>query len=74
MEILMARRQPSLFPKPPTPRRWRMHVIDAGPGEEGSIAVFRCPRCGRQTDWIRIKSVTEARKGIPCPTCNPAPA
>lgn len=50
----------------------RMHVIDAGnngPGP-GMNAQFRCARCGHTSDWHPVKP-TEARRGEPCPKCNP---
>lgn len=58
-----------------------MGVMDAG--EPGCR--FRCRRCGHETDWIGVWSVkdgwertdqpltlTEAKRGVPCPKCNQA--
>lgn len=72
--------QPTLFDntRPRRPRRVLMHVIDAGPwdgcGEPGRLGShlvrMQCPRCGHETDWIGVQSVTEGRRGKPCPECN----
>lgn len=59
----------SLFDNPPKPRakpRVMMHVIDAGDG----MAQFGCRKCGHETDWESVESVTVAKRGIPCPKCN----
>lgn len=57
-----------------------MHVVDAGAGpggdihgDDGGIAVFQCGKCGRKTDWLPFRTTTEARRGIPCQTCNEFP-
>ncbi len=62
------------FDKPVMPRIKRMHVYDAGGGDctyPAFIAVFMCHRCGYQSDWLEIANVKEARRGLPCPQCNP---
>lgn len=47
-------------------RRIMMHVVDAGDGIQ-----FRCNTCGHDTGWIvDEKTVTENRRGMPCPKCN----
>ena len=52
---------------PKKPRRKLMHVSDAGDG----LIQFRCHRCGHDTGWIEdTKTVTENKRGIPCPKCN----
>lgn len=52
---------------PRKPRQWRMRVADAGQG----CIQFRCPRCGYDTGWIKDeKTVTENKRGLPCPKCN----
>jgi hypothetical protein len=65
---------PDLFPgtKPPRQRpRVLMHVSDAGDGGEGKpICTMRCARCGAETDWLKLDTVTEAKRGIPCEACN----
>jgi DNA-directed RNA polymerase subunit RPC12/RpoP len=59
-------RQGQLFDKPPpTPRRILAHVEDAGQ----DMAFFVCHRCG-WADWLRARTVSEAKRGVPCPTCN----
>ena len=66
-----------MFEKPRKPRQWLMHVSDSGNAgcceeEDGSdlIARFACARCKHETDWMHISTVTEAKRGIPCPVCN----
>jgi len=64
-------RQFEMFAKPPRPHVWRMHVCDAGNGEEGKpICKMRCRKCGHESGWIEFDTVTEAKRGLPCPTCN----
>jgi DNA-directed RNA polymerase subunit RPC12/RpoP len=59
-----------VMPKPPRNRpRVMMHVIDAGV-MEGNICIYKCKQCGRETDWLEYETVTQARRGIPCPDCN----
>ena len=61
-------------PDPPKPRqkpRKLMHVYDAGPAEDGQcMVVFQCERCQYKTEWMLAKNVSEAKRGIPCLTCN----
>lgn len=50
-------------------RRVMMRVVDAG----DEVIQFRCSRCGHDTGWIMdTKTVTENRRGMPCPKCNEA--
>lgn len=72
---------PDLFPMTVPPRRKPrvlMHVWDAGPNpnsrdeDDGGIAIFQRSKCKRQTDWIPFRTVTEAKRGIPCERCNQA--
>jgi DNA-directed RNA polymerase subunit RPC12/RpoP len=66
----MTARQMELLPKPARkPRRVLMQVCDAGHCE-GHIAQFRCGKCGHVSDWLRIASVTEGKRGVACPRCN----
>lgn len=58
------------------PRLVRMHVIDAGigcgdaePGEQ--FVRYACAKCGAETDWESARSISEAKKGVPCHNCNP---
>lgn len=53
------------------PRRKLMHVSDAYEDEGAPICQMRCLKCGQETDWLEFSSVTEAKRGIPCPKCNP---
>lgn len=69
----------TLFEVEPLPKKTRktpeklMHVYDAGGSESGDcIAVFLCGRCGHETDWLNVGTVTAAKRGIPCPECNKA--
>jgi hypothetical protein len=60
-------RTPDLFPDAPRrARRVMMHVIDAG----SSLVRFACGRCRFETDWLPERTVTEDRRGWPCPRCN----
>lgn len=71
---------PDLFPgtKPPRSKpRVLMHVIDATDCQCGSpsdlgkpMCVMKCTKCGTETDWLIFDSVTEAKRGIPCESCN----
>ena len=63
----MTRRQSEMFSRPPAPpRRVMMHVIDAGQG----MAEFECGKCGHNAGWLIVESITEAKRGEPCPICN----
>lgn len=46
--------------------RVMMHVIDAG----DCIAMYCCAKCGAETKWLPFATVTEAKRGVPCDTCN----
>lgn len=64
-----------LFDKPKRPRVWRMRVTDAGDGtyctDEAPISVrYAFGRCGHETDWMDARTVSEAKRGMPCPCCN----
>lgn len=63
-----------LFPqtKPPRARsRVLMHVCDgAGDGPDDVWCRMQCRRCNTETDWMKFNTVTEAKRGIPCPDCN----
>jgi hypothetical protein len=61
--------------KPPRkPPSKLMHVCDAnGCCEEdgtGAMVRMRCKRCGYESQWLYLGSVTEAKRGKPCPDCN----
>lgn len=70
-------RTPDMFAelKPPrkTPQKL-MHVCDSGGccEEDGSGAMVRmqCKRCSYESEWLYLGSVTEAKRGKPCPVCN----
>jgi len=50
-----------------------MHVVDAGISDfkgECHIALFKCPRCGYESQWMCVDTITEAKRGKPCPECN----
>jgi DNA-directed RNA polymerase subunit RPC12/RpoP len=55
-----------------------MHVCDVDDNcccDDGSTwpVKFKCSRCGHETDWVEPRTVTEAKRGIPCPVCNAKP-
>jgi hypothetical protein len=63
-------RQGELLLKPKRKMRGQlMHVSDAGDAD-GLICKFRCKKCGFQSEWLKMPTVTEAKRGIPCPKCN----
>jgi len=54
-----------------------MHVTDAGDVQSGvaedlgkPMCRMRCRRCSSETERLIFSSVTEAKRGIPCATCN----
>jgi hypothetical protein len=48
-----------------------MHVVDAGPGcDDAEQVVMQCGKCGHKTGWITVRTMTEAKRGQPCPKCN----
>lgn len=52
-----------------------MHVCDAGHGEEGKpLCQMECRKCGYVSDWFIFDTVTEAKRGLPCPRCLEAKA
>lgn len=56
---------------PRVPRRKNlMHVCDAGNCEDASCVQFECRRCKHRSEWVRGLTVTEAKRGQPCPKCN----
>jgi hypothetical protein len=69
--------KPQLFdlaPRPRAPRRILAHAVDAGELDvhvprKTCIANFICSRCGWD-EWVPATG-TEARRGIPCPVCDP---
>jgi DNA-directed RNA polymerase subunit RPC12/RpoP len=69
-----------IFRPPRKAARVMMHVIDAGcapggdiHGDDAGIAVYKCRKCGHETDWTKFRTTTEATRGLPCPKCNPTP-
>lgn len=64
-----------LFPetklhKARSPRRKLMHVADAYESDGAPICRMFCQTCKTESDWMEFSSVTEAKRGIPCPKCN----
>ena len=61
--------------KPPRQKpRKLMHVFDTMADcccDEGDTVVvrFECKLCNFKTKWMTV-SLTEAKRGIPCPRCN----
>lgn len=64
------RAQLALFPKLKKPRqkpRKLMHVVDAG----SEMIQLECIHCRHNTGWIKAtETVTQYKRGIPCPKCN----
>ena len=64
--------------KPRRPRRWLMHVVDAGdsnccddgPAGQPVAVRYACTRCGLETDWQTAENISAAKRGVPCPNCN----
>jgi len=55
---------------PNKPRRKLARMTESGSAEDDTpIACFQCPRCEWNIRW-RISTLTECRRGIPCPRCN----
>ena len=50
-------------------RRVLMHVSD-GDGPDDVWCRMQCTKCKAETEWIKFDTVTQAKRGIPCPTCN----
>jgi len=58
-----------------------MHVSDSVECHTGAaddlgkpMCVMTCKRCSTSSDWLIFDTVSEAKRGIPCPTCNPPPS
>lgn len=50
-----------------------MHVVDAGCGDNGykQMVEMECGHCGYRSGWFGTdKTVTEIKRGFPCPECN----
>lgn len=66
----MPARQTELFDKPPRRSRGQlMHVFDAGDAD-GLICEMKCSKCGYRSGWLHFSTITEAKRGLPCPQCN----
>jgi DNA-directed RNA polymerase subunit RPC12/RpoP len=55
-----------------------MHVSDAGVTDCGRAedlgkprCRLSCSRCGSESVWLVFDTVTEAKRGVACPKCNP---
>lgn len=60
-----------MFEKPRKKRERLMHVCDANSEEPGEQHIrYCCQRCGYESGWETAASVTEAKRGKPCPNCN----
>lgn len=67
-------RTPDMFPEliPPRPKRKVIaHVEDAGSNFPDGLsrATYRC-KCGWESDWELVTSISAAKRGIPCGVCN----
>lgn len=56
----------ALFPSPKSPRLIRMHASDHMEGG----GYFSCSKCGHVEGWLVGLSISEVRRGVPCPKCN----
>ena len=66
---------PLLFDKvdiPRSPSIKRMRVVDAGMSDMKGCQWLglECPHCGYKEEGHYTETVTEAKRGIPCPECN----
>jgi hypothetical protein len=71
----MTARQGKLFSVERRTRVVLMHVSDAGgcdAPDADVIVTMRCRKCGHETGWIKCRTVSEAKRGVPCPKCNPS--
>jgi len=51
--------------------RIMMKMIDVGQDNSGPVIIFECSKCGHSTGWIKDdQSVTQNKRGKPCPICN----
>lgn len=69
---------PDLFPETLQTRakaRVMMKGVDHSFNDEDPespyIGHMRCHKCGHDAGWMGFKTLTEARRGAPCPVCNP---
>lgn len=68
----MSARQLELLEKPPRRMRGQlMHVCDARHDAVATVELS-CIKCSYRTRWIEFETVTEAKRGLPCPKCNEA--
>lgn len=67
-----AARQSDFFDRPKRRNpRVMMHVSDAGESDVGGKGVqLTCGKCGHITGWLEARTVSEERRGRPCPICN----
>lgn len=69
----MTARQGELLERPKRKVRGQlMHVCDVDAQSSGVIVQMQCPKCEYQSGWITFDTVTEAKRGLPCPECNKA--
>lgn len=60
-------RQATLLDLPPITRRKLAHVTDCG----DNVIEYTCFHCGWCSGWVeRTRTISEDRKGVPCPKCN----
>lgn len=64
-------RQGMLLDLPPRKTRGRLMDITDARHDERATVEFTCSKCGHQTGWTRFATVTEAKRRLPCPKCNP---
>ena len=66
----MTARQGELVPKPARTTRGQLMRVDDASSEAGLTVTMRCAKCDYQSGRRRFPTVTEAKRGLPCPRCN----
>jgi hypothetical protein len=57
-------------PRPAAARRKLAHCSDCGCFPDGRVCAFFTCECGWESGWVGARSVSEAKRGIPCERCN----
>jgi predicted RNA-binding Zn-ribbon protein involved in translation (DUF1610 family) len=63
--------QLDFFKRAAAKRPAMMSFADRGWNARGEqIALFKCPRCGTRSSWIKVSTPNDELRGVPCPKCN----
>jgi len=70
-------RTPDLFPGL-KPARAKPRVMMSGTDhsfcdeepDSPYMGEMKCKKCGHEAGWMYFKSITECKRGAPCPICN----